>query len=41
LAKFGLADVPDNVVMDGKGRVVARSLEPKELEEKIEAMLKD
>jgi hypothetical protein len=40
LARFGMADVPANVVIDRKGRVVARNLEPRALEDKLKAMLK-
>lgn len=40
MVRFGLADVPSNVVIDGKGRVVARNLAPQQLEERINNMLK-
>lgn len=40
LSKFGMADIPDNVVYDQQGRVVAHHLEPKELEDKIKELLK-
>ena len=39
LVKFGLSDVPDNIVTDSKGNIVARSLAPQKLEEKINKML--
>jgi len=40
LATFALGSVPDNVLIDGKGRVIAHSMEYKRLEERIEAMMK-
>ena len=40
LITFGLADVPDNVLLDGKGRVVARSLDAQQLDERISKLLK-
>lgn len=41
LSKFGLADVPDNVIIDKRGRVVARSVPKQQLEERISKLLKD
>ena len=40
LQKFGLADVPGNLLIDSKGTVVARNLSAKHLEEHIQKMLK-
>lgn len=40
LAKFGVADVPSNLVFNDKGSVVARNLTPQKLEEEIKKMLK-
>ena len=40
LRKFGMGDVPDNVLLDSKGTVVARNLSSKQLEERIRRMLK-
>ena len=40
LQKFGLADVPGNLLIDSKGTVVARNLSAKHLEERIQKMLK-
>ena len=40
MAKFGLGDVPSNIVINGQGRIVARNLTVKKLEEQIEKMLK-
>ena len=39
LQKFGLADVPANVLIDSKGKVVARNMTIKHLEERIHKML--
>lgn len=41
LSKFGIANVPDNVLFDEKGRVVDSHLTPAKLEEKIEQILKN
>ena len=41
LSKFGISDVPANVIADNKGRIVARNLSPMKLDEKIEQLLKD
>ena len=41
LGKFGFHDLPANVVIDNKGRVMARNLSPMKLDEKIEGLLKD
>lgn len=40
LAKFGVADVPSNLVLNGSGTIVARDLPPQKLEDKIKDMLK-
>jgi hypothetical protein len=40
LSKLGIADVPGNLVLDEKGVVQARNLNPQKLEEKILQMLK-
>ena len=40
LSKLGIADVPGNLVLDDKGIVVARNLNPQKLEEKIQQMLR-
>lgn len=40
LSTLGLATVPGNIVVDGKGRVVARNLDSQRMEEKIKTMLK-
>ena len=39
LQKFGLADVPANLLIDSKGKVVARNMTIKHLEERIHKML--
>ena len=41
LAKFGIANVPANLIVDGKGSITDRNLSPQELDEKIEQLLKD
>ena len=40
LSKLGMADVPGNLVLDDKGVVQARNLNPQKLEEKILQMLR-
>lgn len=40
LQKFGLADVPGNVLIDGKGRVLSRNLSAQHLEERINKLMK-
>lgn len=40
LSTFAIADVPDNVLIDSKGRIVARSMDSKQLEERINNLLK-
>ena len=40
LSKLGIADVPGNLVLNDKGAIVARNLNPQKLEEKIQQMLK-
>lgn len=39
LATFGMANVPDNIVTDEKGLIVARSLSSEKLEERINKLL--
>ena len=41
LSKFGVSDLPANVIADNKGRIVARNLSAQKLDEKIEQLLKD
>ena len=42
LAKFGLADVPANLIIDEKGVVIERNLQPQKLEERVnDLMLKN
>jgi hypothetical protein len=41
LSKFGVSDLPANVIADNKGRVLARNLSPSKFNEKIEELLKD
>ena len=42
LAKFGLADVPANLIIDERGIVLERNLQPQKLEERVnELMLKN
>ncbi len=42
MAKFGLADVPANLIADEKGVIVERNLQPQRLEERVnELMLKN
>ncbi len=38
--KFALGNVPDNIVYDTRGKVVARGLDPKDLEERLKDLLK-
>ena len=40
LAKFGLADVPGNILADEKGIILERNLQPQRLEELINQQLK-
>jgi len=40
LQKIGLSYIPDNVVIDGQGKIVARSLNYQELNKKIEELIK-
>ena len=40
LSKLGIADVPGNLVLDDKGVIQARNLNPQKLEEKIQQMLR-
>ena len=39
LAKFGLADVPANLIADEKGTIVARNLQPQKMEEQIDQLM--
>jgi len=42
MAKFGLADVPANLVIDERGKIIERNLQPQKLEEFInQQMLKN
>lgn len=41
LSKLGFSTIPDNIIADNKGRIIARSLAPMKLNEKIEGLLKD
>ena len=40
VSKFAITDVPFNVVINQKGRIVARQLKTKDLETKIEQLIK-
>lgn len=40
LEQFGLGEVPGNVVIDRRGKVVARNLDSQKMKEKIETLLK-
>lgn len=40
LAKFGIADVPANLVINSSGTIVARDLSPMKLEDELKKMLK-
>ncbi len=40
LAKFGVADVPANLVINSSGTIIERNLTPQKLEEQIKKMLK-
>ena len=40
LSKFGIGDIPANVVIDSKGCIIERNLTPAKLDEKIEGLLK-
>jgi len=40
LQKFGIANVPDNIIINRKGSIVARSLSVQQLEDKVNALLK-
>jgi hypothetical protein len=40
LTKFGFADVPSNIVVDAKGRIIARNLASQQLESKVNELLK-
>ena len=39
-AHIGIVSIPDNVVMDTNGKVVARGLNANEMRERLEKMLK-
>ena len=41
LSKLGIADVPGNLVLNDKGVIVARNLNPQKLEEKIQQMISE
>ena len=42
MAKFGLGDVPANLIIDEKGVVIERNLQPQKLEERVnDLMLKN
>jgi peroxiredoxin len=41
IAKFGVGDVPANVVIDQKGNIRDRNLSPQKLDEMLETMLKE
>lgn len=40
LAKLGVQTIPDNIVFDSSGRIVARGLNPDEMKKKLEEMLR-
>ena len=40
LKKIGVKSMPDNIIMDTSGKVVARGLKPNDLRDKLEQMLK-
>ena len=40
IQKFGMGDVPANILIDQKGRVLSRNLTPQHLEERINKLLK-
>jgi hypothetical protein len=40
LIKLGLSFVPDNIITDRQGRVIAHSLSPGDLDEKLKELLK-
>ena len=40
LAKFGIADIPANLLINENGRIIARDLSPQQLEEHINDLLK-
>ena len=40
MQKFGMGDVPANILIDQKGRVLSRNLTPQHLEERINKLLK-
>jgi len=39
LAKFGMADVPSNIITDEKGTILERNLQPQKLEEQINQLM--
>ena len=41
LSKFGFSNIPANMIIDSKGRIIERNLTPQKLDEKIEGLLKD
>jgi hypothetical protein len=40
LQKIGLSFMPDNVITDSQGKIIARSLNYQELNKKIEELIK-
>ena len=41
LSKFGFGNIPANVIIDSKGRVIGRDVFSTKLDEKLEELLKD
>ena len=39
MQKFGFGDIPSNLLLDAKGRVVARSMSEQELEERLKKLI--
>ena len=40
MAKLGLASIPDNIIYDTSGRVIARGLNANDIRNKLEELLK-
>lgn len=40
MAKFGLTSIPDNIIYDASGRIVAHGLNPNDMRSKLEELLK-
>jgi peroxiredoxin len=40
LAKLGMMSVPDNIIIDTSGRIIARGLNPNDMRERLEKLLK-